>query len=170
MMDLCKRCWGQHDVAIAALVVMFGLTACARTEIIQTAKNQAVVSTSADPACGTAGALRVANKMAAVATLRHGYERFYLSGVGTDSNVQVHQVPGQNSYTTGTVNVVGRTTYGNFQTYTPATTVVTGRNSALMQVFMMNKGDPSYQNALDARRVLGPNWQKKVADGISTCR
>ena len=169
-MDLCKRRWGQHAFAVAALAVMSGLTACAQTEIIQTAKNQAVVSTSAAPVCGTAGALRVANQMAAVATLRQGYERFSLSGVGTDSKVQVHQVPGSNSYTTGTVNTVGRTAYGNFRTYTPPTTVVTGRNSAQMQVFMMNTGDFGYQNALDAKRVLGPNWQKKVADGITTCR
>lgn len=169
-MDLCKRRWRQHAVAVAALAVIFGLTACARTEIIPTAKNQAVVSTSAAPVCGTDGALRVANQMAAVATLRQGYERFFLSGVGTDSNVQVHQVPGSTSYTTGTVNVVGETAYGNFQTYTPPTTVVSGRHSAQMQVFMMNRDDPGYQNALDARQVLGSDWQEKVADGIQTCR
>ena len=169
-MDLCKRRWGQHAVAVAALAVMFGLTACAQTEIIQTAKNQAVVSTSAAPVCGTDGALRVANQMAAVATLRQGYERFSLSGVGTDSNVQVHHVPGSTSYTTGTVNIAGETAYGDFQTYTPPTTVVSGRNSAQMQVFMMNRGDPGYENALDARQALGPNWQEKVADGILTCR
>ena len=169
-MDLCKRRWGQHAFAVAALAVMFGLTACAQTEIIQTAKNQAVVSTSAAPACGTTGALRVANQMAAVATLRQGYERFFLSGVGTDSNVQVYQVPGSTSYTTGTVNIVGETASGSFQTYTPPTTVVSGRNSAQMQVFMVNRGDPGYQNALDARQVLGPDWQEKVADGIRTCR
>ena len=169
-MNLCKCRWGPRVTAIAALSVMLGLTACARTEIIQTARNQAVVSTSAAPACGIDGALRVANQMAAVATLRQGYERFSLNGVGTDSNVQVRQVPGWNSYTTGTVNIVGRTAYGNFQTYTPPTTVVSGRNSAQMQVVMLNRSDPGYQNALDARQVLGPNWQKKVADGISTCR
>ena len=37
-MDLCKRRWGQHAFAVAALAVMSGLTACAQTEIIQTAK------------------------------------------------------------------------------------------------------------------------------------
>ncbi len=84
--------------------------------------------------------------------------------------MQVHQVPGSNSYTTGTVNTVGRTAHGNFRTYTPPITVVTGRNSAQMQVFMMNTGDSGYQNALDAKRVLGLNWQKKVTDGITTCR
>ena len=169
-MDLCKRRWGQHAIAVVALAAMIGITACARTEIIPTAKNQAVISTSAAPVCGTEGALRVANQMAAVATLRQGYERFFLSGVGTDSNVQVYQVPGSTSYTTGTVNIVGNSAYGSFQTYTPPTTVVSGRNYAEMQVYMVNRGDPGYQNALDARRVLGPDWQEKVADGIQTCR
>lgn len=169
-MDLSKRGWGQYAAAIAALAVVFVLAACARTEIIPTARNQAVVSTSAAPVCGTDGALRVANQMAAVATLRQGYERFFLSEVGTDSNVQVYQVPGSTSYTTGTVNIVGNSAYGSFQTYTPPTTVVSGRNYAQMQVYMVNRGDPGYQNALDARRVLGPDWQEKVADGIQTCR
>ena len=169
-MDLCKRRWGQHAIAVVALAAMIGITACARTEIIPTARNQAVISTSAAPVCGTDGALRVANQMAAVATLRQGYERFFLSDVGTDSTVQIHQVQGSTSYTTGTVNVVGKTAYGNFQTYTPPTTVVSGRNFAQMQVFMLNRGDPNYQDALDARLVLGPDWQEKVADGIQTCR
>lgn len=170
MVDLLKHCWRQHAVAVTALAVVLGLTACARTEIIPTARNQAVVSTNAAPVCGTDGALRVANQMAAVATLRQGYERFYLSAVGTDSNVQVHQVPGSTSYTTGTVNVVGDTAYGNFQTYTPPTTVVSGRNYAQMQVSMLNRGDRGYQNALDAKQVLGPDWREKVANGIRTCR
>ena len=163
----CAQKFKGLSAALAGLIV---LAACARTEIVRTANNQAVVSTSAAPICGTDGALRVANQMAAVATLRQGYERFLLSGVGTDSNVQVFQVPGSTSYTTGTVNTVRGSSYGSFQTHTPSTTVVTGRNSAQMNVFMMNKGDPRFETGLDARQVLGEKWQEKVSEGIRTCR
>ena len=168
-MDPGPRRWKKHIVPVAAVVVILGLVACARTEIVPTSKNQAVISTSAPPVCGTDGALRVAYQMAAVATLRQGYERFSLSDVGTDSNVQVHTIPGSTSYTTGTVSAVGGIAVGNFQTYTPPTTIITGRNSAQMQVFMMNSEDPGYQNALDAKHVLGPDWQEKVVDGIERC-
>ena len=158
------------NLCIYSIGILLLITSCARTEIIQLARNQAIISTSAAPVCGEQGALRVARQMAAVATLRQGYERFFLDGVGVDSNVQIHQVPGSYSYTTGTVNVYGNTGYGTFQTYTPNTTIVTGRNHAQMQVFMVNRGDPNYENALDARQVLGSEWEEKVANGISTCK
>ena len=70
--------------------------------------------------------------MAAVATLRQGYERFLLGGVGTHSDVN-------------------------------------GRNRAQMEVLMLKRGDPDYHMAMDAKQVLGADWQEKVADGIKTC-
>jgi hypothetical protein len=34
---------------------------------------------------------------------------------------------------------------------------------------MFNEGDAGYENALDARTILGPEWQKVVAEGVNTC-
>lgn len=155
---------------LLVLVGILAVSACARTEITQTAKNQAVISTSAAPACGEQGALRVANEMAAVATLRQGYERFLLGGVGSSNDVRVTQLPGSHSYTSGNIHTYGNTAYGNFQTYTPTTTIVSGRNRAQMQVYMLNPGDQGYDNALDAKELLGADWQKKVEKGISSCK
>ena len=150
--------------------LILGVISCASTEVVQLARNQAVISTTAAPVCGTDGALRVAQKMAAVATLRRGYERFILSGVGSHSNVQVKTVPGSYSYTTGTVNTLGNTTFGSFQTYTPSKTEVTGKNHAEMHVLMLNWGDAGYSNALDAKEVLGSEWKKMVEKGVLTCQ
>lgn len=154
-----------------ALFVLLGpaLGACAKTEIVQTAQNRAVISTSAAPVCGTEGALRVAQQMAAVATLRQGFDRFLLGGVGSHSDVRVSHVPGNYSYTTGTLNRTGN--YGSFnaQTYRPTTTVVTGRNRAQMEVLMLRPRDPRFHEGLDARRVLGPKWRDKVVNGIDRC-
>tara|TARA_Y100000588_G_C13825730_1_gene741348 strand:+ start:280 stop:570 length:291 start_codon:yes stop_codon:yes gene_type:complete len=38
-----------------------------------------------------------------------------------------------------------------------------------MWVLMLNPGDDGYDNALDAKQVLGPEWTKKVDQGIQTC-
>ena len=133
------------------ICLLLGIISCASTEVVQVSRNQAVISTSAAPVCGTEGALRVAQKMAAVATLRRGYERFILSGVGSYSNVQINRVP--SSYSTGTVKVYGNSGFGRFQTYTPTRTEISGRNHAEMQVLMLNQGDSGYQNALDAKKT-----------------
>ena len=151
------------------ICLLLGIISCASTEVVQVSRNQAVISTSAAPVCGTEGALKVAQKMAAVATLRQGYKRFILSGVGSYSNVQINRVPSSYSYTTGTVNVYGNSGFGNFQTYTPTRTQISGRNHAEMQVLMLNQEDSGYQNALDAKEVLGSEWKKIVEKGIWNC-
>ena len=156
-------------LSIVTMSLILGIISCASTEIVQVARNQAIISTTAAPVCGTDGALRVAQKMAAVATLRRGYERFLLSGVGSHSNVEVKTVPGSYSYTTGTVNTIGNTTFGSFQTYTPSETEITGKNHAEMHVLMLNRGDAGYSSALDAKEVLGSEWKKIVEKGVSTC-
>ena len=147
------------------LFLVLALSACAKTEIVQTAQNRAVISTSAARLCGTEGALRVAQQMAAVATLRQGFDRFLLAGVESHSDVHVSRVPGNYSYTTGTVN----RGYFSAQTYRPTTTVVTGKNRAQMEVFMLHPRDPRFHDGLDARRVLGPKWRNKVINGIDRC-
>lgn len=158
---------GRSVIVVAALL----LTACARTEVVDLSRNQVLVSTRAAPACGEAGALRVANQMAAVAALRRGYDRFLILDAASDSNVRVSQAPGSTAYTTGTVTTTGRkTSTGSFRTYTPPQTVVTGRNAAAMRVLLLNPGEEGYLQGLDARTTLGPEWQAMVDDGVSTCQ
>lgn len=163
--------WGVRVMvrAFGFMGVLLVVVGCARTEVVPLAKNEALIATRAAPACGEAGALRVASQMAAVTTIRSGYERFLVIGANADSNVRVTQVPGATSYTTGTVTEYGNTARGTYQTQTPTQTIVSGRNSADMRVLMLNPGEPGYERGLDARATLGPDWEEIVHDGVSAC-
>lgn len=146
------------------------LASCTSSGVTQTANNQAIVSTSAAPVCGTSGAMAVASQMAAVATLRQGYQRFIIANAGAQNNTRVVRTGPTFATTTGTFNRFGNNIYGNtYTTFGGQQTIVSGSNDAQMLVAMFNPGDPGYENALDAKQALGPNWERKVKNGISSC-
>ena len=60
--------------------VVLTLTGCARTSVMQVSKNEILMTTAAAPICGPTGSQRVAQEMAAVETLRHGYSRYLIMG------------------------------------------------------------------------------------------
>lgn len=134
------------------------LSGCAATSVTPLSKNQVLISTNAAPACGTEGAARVASQMAAVATLRNGYQRYVLQGAGLQNNTRV--VSTGPTYAT----TIGSTTY-----FGGGTSYVSGSNNAQFSVLMLNPGDSGYTNGLDAKTILGDEWEKKVRDGINTC-
>lgn len=146
------------------------LSSCASSSITQLAKNRAVVSTSAAPICRATGAASVANQMAAITTIKQGYERFIVVGFGTENNTRVVTTGPTYADTSGSFNRLGSTVYGSSRTtYGGQTTFVSGSNDAQMEVVMLKAGDPGYDEGLDARTVLGPEWQKKVEDGVASC-
>ena len=157
----------RSSIIILCSLAVFA-SGCTRNSIVQTAQNQALISTSAAPVCGTDGAMRVAGEMAAVATLRQGYARYIIGDASSDSNVQLVQIQ-SGSNTTGTINTFGNTSYGNFQTTYNSTPMFTGRNNAQLLVFMFNVGEPGFEQALDAKTILGSDWEEKVLNGITTC-
>lgn len=108
--------------------------------------------------------------MAAVATIKAGYERFVVGGFGTMNNTRVVSTGPSYATTTGTFNRFGNSVYGTANTtYGGSNTFVAGSNEAEMQITMLNPGDPGYEQGIDARTALGPDWQKKVDDGINNC-
>lgn len=152
------------------LGLAMSISGCASTSVTPVAANQVMISTSAAPACGVAGAQRVAAQMAAVETIRRGFERFTIAGASAQNNVRVSQAAPTGAYTTGTFNTFGGTSYGSATTmYTGGGTRISGSNDASLLVLMYQKNDPGFGNAVDARATLGPDWQKKVNDGIKTC-
>lgn len=143
---------------------------CTSSGVTQTAQNQAIVSTNAAPVCGTAGAMNVANQMAAVATVRQGYERFIIANAGSQNNTRIIRTGPTYATTTGTFRQSGGNIYGTANTfYGGQQTFVAGSNDAQMQVVMFNPGDAGYDNAIDARQALGPKWEEKVKKGVNTC-
>jgi len=129
-----------------------------------------MISTSAAPVCGVSGAQKVAAQMAAVETIRRGYARFVIGGMQSQNNVRAIQTGPTGSYTTGSFNRYGNTTYGNATTtYTGGGVIMTGSNDASLLVTMMNPGDPGFTNGVDAKSTLGEKWQELVEKGISAC-
>lgn len=135
------------------------LAGCTSSTVTDTAKNRAIVSTSAAPICRQGGAIRTAAQMAAVATIRKGYRRFIIADADARDNVRV--------LTTGPTYATGGA--GGFYTLGGSSTIVAGRHNARMNVVMFNPGDRGYGTAIDARQVLGADWQEKVKQGITTC-
>lgn len=145
------------------------LSACASTEAVRLSQNEALIKASVDPECGSRQATGVAAKAAAIETLRAGYDRYIVVGAQSADNVQYVQQPGTYQ-TTNTVNrnAWGGNTVRSTTTYRPGPTVAHGSYDQDLRIQMFRDGDPAGQNAVSAREVLGPDWQKAVAEGASS--
>lgn len=146
------------------------LTACASSSVMDLDANTIKISTSAAPVCGAQGAQEVASKRAAIETINRGFDRYVILGAAAQNNVGVvgHTPITANTYESGNVNVYGnRATYnGQSNTYvTGGQPIIGGTHDQALAVRMFAANDPNGQNAIDARRVLGPDWQKIAAKG-----
>jgi hypothetical protein len=149
---------------IFALALIIALAGCASASFTKLARNQAVVTSSAAPACRTSGAVSVATQMAAISTIREGYQRFIVLGMGSQNNTRAVTTGPTYSTTTANVTGFGNSTYGTAHTtYGGAQTFITGSNDAEMHIVMLNSGDAGFQDGIDARQTLGPDWAE-------TCR
>ena len=152
------------------LIPVAALADCVSNSVTQVSRNQFLISTSAAPVCGGAGAQKVAARMAAVEVLRAGFERYQIVGANTANNVGAFRTGPTYATTFGQANTFGNTTYGSAQTtFGGQQTVIYGSHDAQLSVVGFNRGEPGFQNAVDAQRTLGPKWEKLVKSGISTC-
>jgi hypothetical protein len=142
------------------------LSACVGTNSVRTSNDTAIVQASAAPICGGIGAAKVAQRQAAIETLKDGYDRYIIVGAAAADNVHVYQTPGTYN-TTATVNgsFIAATT-----TYQPGMPIVAGHHDQSFAVKMFHEGEPGAENALPARSVLGPKWQEIIKSGsLTTC-
>lgn len=92
------RFWGLAILSLAAI------SACTTSNVTALSSDTVLIQTRAAPACGSAGAQKVALETAAIETLKRGYDRFFVVAADTSSNVGV----------VGYTPVYGTTTtYGN---------------------------------------------------------
>jgi hypothetical protein len=124
-----------------------------------------VIQTGAAPVCGGQGAIRVAQQLAAIETIRAGYDRYIITGGQAQNNVTVTQMPG--SYTTA--GTYGYGSYRGTTTYQPGPTFVSGTHDQGLAIVMFREGEPEAQQAVSARDALGPDWEEKVKRGVHTC-
>lgn len=154
---------------ILPLTACLLLAGCANSSVIRVSENSAIIKTSAAPICGGTGAAKVAQKQAAIETIKAGYDRYVIVAAQSSNNVHAIQTPG--SYQTyGTVN-----TYGNYgtvnatTTYTPGPIVYDGTHDQAFGIRMFKEGEVGSGQALSARGMLGPKWQEIVKNGVMTC-
>jgi hypothetical protein len=142
-------------------LLILALAACVETTTSRLSQNAIRIDASAAPACGKAGAVKLVNKMAAVETIRLGYDKYIIADSSFQDNVGV---VGYNTQTVGTYG------YGGFNANTYATPIIGGSRDAAVIVYMFKSNDPQGRQAIDARQSLGADWQTVVAEGApSTC-
>lgn len=147
---------------LCGFAVLF-LGACASTETTRLSQDAVRIDASAAPACGAHGARRLVARMAAIETIRLGYDSYHIAGMNAQSNVRTVSV---NHHTTGTFNPYT----GTYSGYTTSTPVTGGTHDADVVAVMFRSGDPGAANAIDARTALGPDWREIVAKGSpNTC-
>lgn len=153
-------------------VILLGaisVSGCTSSSAIRTSQNTAIIKTSAEPMCGSTGAAKVAEKQAAIETIKAGYDRYVITGSGASDNVSVTQMPGHyNTY--GTANVYGgHGTYTATTTYQPGPTIVSGSYDQSFAIRMFRDGEPGASQALSAKQTLGPKWELLVKNGVNFC-
>ena len=160
---------------IFAVFGSLALGGCASSSVLDLNSDTIQVSTSAAPVCGQSGAQAVAAKRAAIETLKRGYDRYMIVDANSQDNVRVVGTTPviANTQTTGVVNAYGnQATYsGQSNTYyTGGQPIIGGHHDEALMVRMFRNGDPNSDRAVDARRVLGPDWQKLMQSSkLGTC-
>jgi len=155
--------------ALFVLAIAGSLCACAGAQVTRTSANTMLVDAGAAPACGSRGAARVASKSAAIETIRAGYDRYIITSGQAQNNVSVTQLPGQVQTTGVSTFGGGSGTFNATSTYVPGPTIVSGSHDRSLSVIMFRHGESGAEQALDAREMLGPEWQEIVKTGIRTC-
>jgi hypothetical protein len=154
---------------VALIALAPALAGCAGAQAMRTSLDTMVIQASAAPACGGMGAARVAQKSAAIETLKAGYDRYIIFSGAAENNVAVVHGPGT-VQTTGTMAYGGGFgTYNGVSTYIPGPTFVVGHHDQSLTVKMFHEGDLGAEQALSARDALGPDWAEQVKSRVMTC-
>jgi hypothetical protein len=159
--------WGDKIVKLIVVLAGIALAAgCTSSNTVRTSQDTAIIRTDAAPVCGGVGAARVAQRQAAIETIRAGYDRYVIFDGASANNVRTSQMPG--SYQTSGM-MVGNT-FNATTTYRPGPVIVAGAHSQSFAIKMFRESDPAAGQALSAREMLGPEWQKAVdAGSLGTC-
>jgi hypothetical protein len=113
--------------------------------------------------------MKVAEKQAAIETIKAGYDRYVITSGASQNNVTTTQMPGTFN-TVGTASAYGNMgTYNATTTYTPGPIITSGTHDQALGVHMFKDGEPGSANAISAKETLGPKWQEIVKDGVMTC-
>lgn len=148
---MVKKC-----LALVAILASLSLVGCSKATVVPVSSNMVRVMVDAHPSCGPTGAQKLAVDTAAVATIQGGYDRFRVLAFN------------DRSVSSGVWTIPQTTTFqGNTAITGPGFSGIARRHHNALQVQLFRDGDPEGADAIDARRHLGVDWQKKVKRGVS---
>lgn len=149
----------KRSVGIAAGLVTL-LAGCAETSVMDVNANTVMVTASADPSCGQIGAKEVAVRRAAYETLKRGYDRYIIVETAAQDNTRVEDGPPVTIETTTKGNRTETIIDGG-------DSIIGGTHDQEIVIRMFRLSDPGADKAVDARRVLGPDWQNVLSKAPS---
>ena len=151
---------------MALALTLAAIAGCKSTNDLQ---SQFLLRTSTVAACGPAAAARVEKELAAVETLRRGYDRFEVLGTSSANDTRATVLNTTDADAYDAANVYGNSANGTVAYFGNQKVLLTGAHETHMYVRMFKPRDPGYKTAIDAREVLGPDWKAIVARGIYSC-
>ena len=134
-----------------------------------------MISTSAAPICHTTGASNVGQQMAAITTIKQGFSALRDPRLQVGHRTTPAWSPRRPTYADNRRHGerrFGNTAYGTATTHFGGQETFVAWNAMMRAVSdrcMLNPSDQGYDQGLDAKQTLGPDWQKKVDQGISNC-
>lgn len=152
------------------LMLLLVLGGCTSSSVMDLDANTVQVSAASAPICGPSGAQKLAIKNAAYQTLKRGFDKYVILNGRATSQQRLTGFTPRYANTTSSGQYYGNDSMG---TYTGSSnTVITGGQPIVVTahgqdvtVRMFHNSDPGAENAVDAKRVLGPDWQKIMAKG-----
>jgi hypothetical protein len=137
-----------HSILSSVLCLL--LVGCAKSSVMDLDSNTIQITTEAAPVCGQGGAQQVAAKRAAYETLRRGYDKYVILGGNYQNNINKYGNTGSYS--------------GQSSTYVSGgQPIIGGTHNQGLAVRLFRTGEPGSENAIDARNILGPEWQEIMA-------
>lgn len=155
-----------RTATLLSICILPLISSCAASSTTRVSADTVIVKTSAAPICQGAGAARVAQKQAAIETIKAGYDRYIIVGAASANNVGVTQMPG----TFQTTGFAQGGYYSGTTTYRPGPIIFHGTHDQAFAIRMFRNGDPGASRAVSAREILGDKWPALVKAGsVNTC-
>jgi hypothetical protein len=156
--------------SLIILAIALSLAGCVKTSTIPLARNVIQVTASAPPACGMSSARDVSIRLAAIETLKNGFDSFViLDAQSADSVRTVGRTP-VTSNTYGSAYLSGNTAYGSSTTtYSGGYPIMGGSRDVSLVVHMFRPEDKGYNQAISARQFLGENWAEEMETSKFRC-
>jgi hypothetical protein len=160
-------------ILVAGLLTV--LAGCASSSVMDVSSDTVIITTSADPSCGRTGAQDVASRRAAYETLRRGFDRYVILDSQAEDNTGVVGFEPVEIETRSKEKVKSS---GDDEEYSEKSDfsisggdpIIGGSHDQQLEVKMFRLSDPGAKKAVDARRVLGPDWRTIIAkDPAYTC-